>query len=201
MSRKDVMPEARAEIIEWRRLTGADRWDEMWDGVLHMPPAPTNPHQKLAARLGRWLARYWAEPRGCEVYPPLNVAAEGEWPRNYRIPDLVLLTPDRLGIDREEYFEGAPTVAVEIRSLGDGTYEKLPFHANLGVPEVWIVDRDTKRPEIHILRDGEYSHQTPDEAGWITSPIAGVQMRTETRDEPKLAIQIRGEPHTQRVIP
>ena len=198
---KVVMPEAPADIIEWRRRTGADRWDEMWEGVLHMPPMPTTPHQKLAAHLDRWLSRYWAEPRGCEVYPPVNVAPEGEWPRNYRIPDLVLLTPDRFGIDREEYFEGAPTVVVEIRSPGDETYEKLPFYANLGVPEVWVVDRDTKQPEIHVLHEGKYSLQTPDEEGWITSPTTDVQMQPEDRGEPKLAIQIRGEPDTQRIIP
>jgi Uma2 family endonuclease len=195
------MPEAPAEIMEWRRRTGADRWDEMWEGVLHMPPMPTTPHQKLAARLDRWLSQYWAEPRGCEVYPPVNVAAEGQWPNSYRIPDLVLLSPDRFDIDRGEYFEGPPTVVVEIRSPGDETYEKLAFYADLGVPEVWVVDRDTKRPEIHILRDEKYSLQTPDEQGWITSDTTDVQMRPESRDEPKLALQIRSQPETRRIVP
>jgi Uma2 family endonuclease len=195
------MPDAPLEIIEWRRQTGADRWDEMWEGVLHMPPMPTSAHQKLAAHLDRWLSRYWAEPRGCQVYPPVNVAPTGEWPRNYRIPDLVLLTPDRFGIDREEYFEGAPTVVVEIRSPGDETYEKLSFYAKLGVPEVWVIDRDTKQPEIHILREGEYSLQAPDDNGWIRSPTTDVQLRPEDRGGPKLAIQIRDEPDTQRAIP
>ena len=49
-----------------------------------------------------------------------------------------------LRVDRDAYLEGGPTVVVEIRSPGDETMEKLPFYAQLGVPEVWIVDRDTQ---------------------------------------------------------
>jgi hypothetical protein len=69
------------------------------------------------------------------------------------------------------------------------------------VPEVWGIDRDTKQPEMHILREGEYSVQTPNEEGWITSPATGVQMRPEDPGKPKLAIQMRGEPDTQRILP
>ena len=55
-------------------------------------------------------------------------------------------------IDHDTYFEGAPTVVVEIRSPGDETMEKLPFYAKLGVPEVWIIDRDTRQPELYLLK-------------------------------------------------
>ena len=40
------------------------------------------------------------------------------WPNNYRIPDLVLLTPERFDIDCNEYFDGGPDAVVEIRSPG-----------------------------------------------------------------------------------
>ena len=43
-----VVPEIEPGILDWRRRTGADRWDEMWDGVLHMPPMPNRSHQELA---------------------------------------------------------------------------------------------------------------------------------------------------------
>ncbi|MGA2257225.1 MAG: hypothetical protein ABSG53_21430 [Thermoguttaceae bacterium] len=39
-------------ILDWRRRTDADRWDEMWDGVLHMPPMPNRSHQELELDLG-----------------------------------------------------------------------------------------------------------------------------------------------------
>ena len=37
----DVQP----YFLEERRRVGADRWDEMWNGVLHMAPAPNIEHQ------------------------------------------------------------------------------------------------------------------------------------------------------------
>ena len=89
------------------------------------------------------------------------MASPGGWPDDYRIPDLVLLTPERFQIDRDEYFDGAPTVVVEIRSRGDETIEKLPFYAKIGVPEVWIIDRDTKTPEIHVLRGSPVRSSDP----------------------------------------
>jgi hypothetical protein len=37
---KAVMANVPEHILEWRRRTGADQWDEMWEGVLHMAPSP-----------------------------------------------------------------------------------------------------------------------------------------------------------------
>jgi len=36
-----------ASLIERRRETGADRYDEVWDGVYVMAPLATNEHQRL----------------------------------------------------------------------------------------------------------------------------------------------------------
>jgi hypothetical protein len=44
---KAVMSEALPDVLDWRRRTGADCWDEMWDGVLHMPPMPNRIHQDM----------------------------------------------------------------------------------------------------------------------------------------------------------
>ena len=195
---KAVMPEVEAGILDWRRRTGADRWDELWDGVLHMPPMPDRSHQVLELALGAWLKTFWAHPRGCKVYPPINLALPGRWPADYRIPDLVLLTPDRFHIDRNEYFEGGPTVVVEIRSPGDGSYEKLPFYAQLHVPEVWIVDRDTRQPEVFRLVDADYQPAPPDSDGWVLSSITGIHMRA---DRGKLAIALVNDPASEQLLP
>ena len=42
-----VMPEVPPDILAWRKRTGADMWDEMWEGVLHMAPMPNREHQDL----------------------------------------------------------------------------------------------------------------------------------------------------------
>ena len=196
---KAVMAQVPSHILEWRKRTGADQWDEMWEGVLHMPPAPNRSQQDLEARLETWLRANWARPRGNKVYHQINLASEGGWSTNYRIPDLVLLTPDRFHIDHNEYFEGAPTAVVEIHSAGDEAYEKMPFYAKLGVPEVWIIYRDSKAPEVYLLAGDRYERQASDADGWIPSPATGIQLRAHAGQ--KLALQIAGEPSTLGIVP
>ncbi len=194
-----VMPDVPPQILQQRARTGADRWDEMWEGVLHMPPMPNREHQDLALALASWLRMHWAIPLGNRVHGPINVAARGGWPNDYRIPDLVLLTPDRFDIDHNEYFEGPPTVVIEVRSPGDETYEKIPFYAKLGVPEVWIIDRDTKVPALHLLHEGQYRQQPPDADGWLHSPATGVRLRAEPGD--RFVIQIADDQRTRQLLP
>ena len=196
---KGVMLEVPSNLIEWRKQTGAHQWDEMWEGVLHMPPSPNRDHQDLEGELETWLRVFWSHPRGAKVYHQINITPPGGWPNNYRIPDLVLLTPDRFDIDRNEYFEGAPTVVVEIHSPGDEAYEKLPFYAELGVPEVWIIDRDTRLAEVHVLKDNEYQKRPAAEDRWISSDITGILLRGDPNG--KLAIQLADDLETRREFP
>jgi hypothetical protein len=44
---KAVIPEVPEHILQERKRTGADRWDEMWEGVLHMAAAPNKRHTRL----------------------------------------------------------------------------------------------------------------------------------------------------------
>src|SRR5262249_46200407 len=39
-SMRAVMSIIPPEILEWRKRTGADQYDEMWNGVLHIMPVP-----------------------------------------------------------------------------------------------------------------------------------------------------------------
>ena len=45
-----VMPTLLPDVMALRKRTGADRWDEIWDGVLHMAPMP---NRRFAAGCGR----------------------------------------------------------------------------------------------------------------------------------------------------
>jgi Uma2 family endonuclease len=194
-----VIPAVPPDILAWRKRTGADMWDEMWEGVLHMAPMPNREHQDLEWAMETYLRLRWARPQGTRVYHNINVASPGGWPNNYRIPDLVLLTPERFGIDRNEYFEGAPEVVVEIRSPGDESYDKLEFYAQLGVPEVWIIDRDRKTPEIHTLRAGHYTPQATGADGWVLSPVTGIELRAGSPG--KLAMRLAGDESTREDLP
>jgi len=194
---KGVMASVPEHILEWRRRTGADRYDEMWEGVLHMAPVPNRDHQDLAFLLAMWLRLNWAQPNGCRVHLEINIAEEGAWPDNYRIPDLVLLTPERFDIDRNEYFDGGPDAVVEIHSPDDEAYEKLEFYAKVGVREVWIIDRDTKRPEIFELVGDEYHRREVGAAGWLKSEVAGAELRMAAEGELEIRIFNREETRSQ----
>jgi Uma2 family endonuclease len=111
----------------------------------------------------------------------------------------VLLTPGRFGIDRNEYFHGAPDVVVEIHSPGDESFDKLPFYAQLGVPEVWIIDRDTKDPQVFALGAEEYAARSIDADGWLRSPATGVEFRVETPF--KLTLRLAGDEASRAEIP
>jgi Uma2 family endonuclease len=94
-----------------------------------------------------YLRLRWARPRQAKVYHNINVASSGGWPRDYRIPDPVLVSPERFDIDRNEYFEGALDVVVEIRS---------PFHH--GIPRVQTVTFHCSTPLARRNPIPEHSH-------------------------------------------
>ncbi|HSB62095.1 MAG TPA: hypothetical protein VLI67_10270 [Vicinamibacteria bacterium] len=48
---KAVVLDVSPKELAHRKLTGVDRWDEMWEGVLHMSPAPTYEHQRVVDEL------------------------------------------------------------------------------------------------------------------------------------------------------
>jgi uncharacterized protein YaiE (UPF0345 family) len=198
---KAVIPTVPEHFLESRHRIGADQWDEMWEGVLHMPPSPTVSHQDFEGELEMWLKLHWGKPNGCRVYHQINVAAPDAavWTENYRVPDLVMLTPERFHIDQNEYFDGGPDAVVEIRSRGDEAYEKLDFYAKVGVHEVWIIERDSKRPEVYEVVGGQCKKRLADADGWVRSEVVGAEMRAAV--DGKLEIRLVGKPDSAAKVP
>src|SRR5687768_205083 len=98
-----VMASGPPEILEWRKRTGAHRWDEMCNGVLHFMPAPSNEHQDLEGALEVYLRLHWARQRRAKVYHNANLAPVGGWPDDFRIPDLLLVTAEKFHLNRKDY--------------------------------------------------------------------------------------------------
>ncbi len=199
--RRAVLLDMPPSIEAWRRRTGADRCDEVWEGVLHMGPLPNFDHQDLEFHLEAWLRAHWAKRTRGRVSHQRNVAQPGraDWQHNYRGPDLVLVRPARLSRDRNEYIEGGPDVIIEIRSPGDESYDKLPFYFEVGVEEAWIVDRDTKVPELFVRGAKAFRRAKANRAGWLVSKVTGVQMRAAANDT--LALRLGGDLATESLVP
>jgi Uma2 family endonuclease len=132
---KDLAPPEFEALLERRRRLG--RFDEMWEGVLHMNPAPSYEHQRLSQRLAVILDPL-ASAAGLEaVVGGVNIGD----PRDYRIPDGSLHRPGSGGT----YLSSAELV-VEIVSPDDDTWKQLALYAAHQVDELLIVDR-TQRGE------------------------------------------------------
>jgi len=197
-----VMPSVPQFILDWRERTGIAQRDEVWKGVLHMSPEPDREHQDFEWALETWLRFHWARPRKCRVYHRINLAPAGsgaDWIYNYRIPDLVLLTRERFLNDHRTHFEGGLDVAVEIRSPDDESEAKLPFYAELGILEVWIIDRDTKQPDLYLLAGDVYGKQSAEVDGWLRSPRTGIEFRAGRAG--KFAIRLTGDGSSREELP
>jgi len=169
-----------------RRSKGLDRWDEMWDGVLHMTPAPTFEHQRILDRLIGFLESLLRMSGRGQLASGVNVfGAES----NYRVPDLTFVAAGREHIIHEEGVRGGgPDAIIEIRSPYDETYDKFPFFASLGVREVIVIDRDSKRPELYRLAGSQFVALQEDEQGLLRSESMNVRFGRIAGEKSQLAV-------------
>jgi Uma2 family endonuclease len=112
----------------------------------------------------------------------------------------VLASPERFrGINHNGYFHGGPDAVVEIRSPDDEAYEKLDYYFKVGVQEVWVIDRDSKRPEICEQAAGGHQQRKADANGWLCSDVVGAEFRAS--GDGKLEIRMIGRPETAARLP
>lgn len=173
------LPELIAELVEERRRKGIDRFDEVWEGVLHMVPPPAESHGSILVGLSAKLAPV-AERLGGRLVIGPGLRPPGSGDKNYRAPDLVYLGPGEERLINEGWIDGGPSVVFEVRSPRDETYEKLPFYAMLGVREVVVIERDTRRPEVFRLAGKSYVAVAADPEGRV--PVEALRVRLAARE-------------------
>jgi Uma2 family endonuclease len=144
---RDPQPAEFEALLERRHRLGQDLFDEVWDGVYHMNPAPSYEHQRIGQQLAVLLDPL-ARRAGLEsVIGGVNIGTESD----YRIPDGGLHRPGAGGI-------WLPTAAlvIEIVSPDDETWDKLPFYAARKVDELLIIDPAEHHVRWLALAEGEY---------------------------------------------
>ena len=144
----DPAPHELEALRERRRQSGLDRLDEVWEGVLHMVPAPSDVHADIAQQLAELLG---PPARTAGLFPTMHEFNVGQSEHDFRVPDGGLHRARRWGT-----WEHTVPLVVEIVSPGDETWEKLPFYAAHHVDEVLIVDPAQKAVHWLGLQGDEY---------------------------------------------
>jgi Uma2 family endonuclease len=168
--------------LEERRRLGHDRFDEVWDGVLHVVPSPSAEHQFFEGDLEAVL-RPLALAAGLKIVHNLDLLDREQGDANYRQPDIAIVSPADV-ISRG--INGHAELVIEIRSPNDESYEKLPFYETCKIPECWIVNPVTRELEVFVLHRGKYATTKPDANGIVTAPRFG--LRLSIVNGPKLRI-------------
>lgn len=145
---KDPPPAEFEALLERRRRLGQDLFDEVWDGVLHVNPAPHSRHGKVDAQLAALLY----EPARAGGLVESGLLNLGE-PEDLRVPDRALLRPGPDAV----YLPTAALV-VEIVSPGDDSWRKLDFYAAHHVDELLIVDPEKRQVDwLGLTAAGDYA--------------------------------------------
>jgi Uma2 family endonuclease len=144
----DPAPPELEALMQRRRRAGLDRLDEVWEGVLHLIPAPSFEHARVTQQLAEILGPLAAASGLIAAMGEFNL---GESEHDFRVPDGGLHRPGASGV-------WLPTAAlvVEIVSPGDETWHKLPFYAKQRVDEVLVVDPEKRNVDWLALRREGY---------------------------------------------
>jgi hypothetical protein len=133
--------------IEQRQVFGLDTFDEVWKGDSHLAAARPFRQAYLDDAVAM-LLRPYAQGAGLVGSGPFNLGHEDD----FRVPDR--------GLHREivdAVYADTAAMVVEIASVDDETYEKLPFYAAHAVDEVLVVEPDARRVRIFALEAGDYA--------------------------------------------
>jgi Uma2 family endonuclease len=101
--------------------------------------------------------------------------------RRRRMPDAFFIAKDRLDIIHQQEVEGAPDLVMEILSPESRTRdrrEKFADYQSAGVREYWIVDPESGKAEVYVLRDGKFTAVIEQEGKIHSSVLPGFFIRT-----------------------
>jgi Uma2 family endonuclease len=148
-------PQVEERLKEERQASGADRYDEVWEGVYMVAPLADIEHQELQLSLGAifQFAIVWEGLGRAQAGANVSDREQG-WEHNYRIPDVVVVLPGSRARDCGTHWCGGPDFAIEIASPGDRSRQKLGFYAQIGVRELMLIGRDPWELELFRLTGG-----------------------------------------------
>ena len=154
------MTTARVKTLtfaEWQALPETKRRCEVVDGVLLMPPSPTDEHQWLGGVIFRRMSPFVEERElGIVLIAPRDVLIRRD-PLRVRQPDILYLSAARAKVRRpadlvgQSRLETPPDLVVEVLSPSNTrrqVEEKLADYRSIGVLECWLADFPARTVEV-----------------------------------------------------
>lgn len=142
-------------IRQERAGLDSSRWDEVWEGVLVVPPIPNDDHQDVVQGVSSALYEAIQKSKKGLVRPGVNVSdRHPDWEDNYRCPDVVVYLFTNPAVNHNSHWTGGPDFLVEVISRGEDPYAKFDFYAHVHTHEILLVFRNPWALELHRL-DGE----------------------------------------------
>ncbi len=140
---------------ELMQLEGPNRHELIKGELLTMPP-PKSEHGRVAANLTILLGYHVKANRLGNVYTETGYKLETN-PDTVLGPDVSFLARKRVGDVSDEYYPGAPDVAVEVLSPSDRRSRvewKTNLWLTLGAISVWVVN--PKHRTVEVVRSDGY---------------------------------------------
>jgi Uma2 family endonuclease len=160
-------PDVEKRIRAERKAAGADKYDEVWDGVYVIMPLPDIEHQRIVSHINSYFVLTVDVAGLGQSFPGVNVSdRRRNWNQNYREPDVAVFLNDNPAENCGTHWRGGPNLAIEIVSPHDRSREKLDFYASVGVEELLLIDRSPWRLELYRRRGNDLEEvgvSTPDD--------------------------------------
>ena len=192
---------AQERLIQERRHSGDDRYDEVWDGVYIVSPLPNTEHQWIIQRFCFAFETTIGETGLGMVLPGANVSdLDDQWEHNHRSPDVVVFLNENNARDLGTHWIGGPDFAVEVISRNDRSREKLDYYAKLGTREVLLVDRFPWALELYRLQEGALvleGKSTADRPEVLASEVLPLTFRL-VKGDPRPSIEVAHVDGVQR---
>lgn len=146
--------------LERRRVVGADRFDEVWEGRYVVAPDPHAHHGTVMGEL-YGLLKPVARRLGLQQVQTFNLGRPGD----FRIPDAGLV-PGPVGV-----WHDTAVLVVEVLSPDDMTFDKLDFYTARGVQELLVVDWQQRSVRCFALQERQAERDRSEVLGLTTADL------------------------------
>jgi Uma2 family endonuclease len=144
-----------AELASW---PDDGRRYELYDGEVHVVPAPLPRHQLAMLELEDRLRAHVSAHGGLVIVSPIDIVFTET---NVLQPDIVVFTPERRNlVELDAPIRVRPDVAVEVLSPTTERHDrgrKLAAFQRFEVPEYWILDPVSEQIELLQLQKARYA--------------------------------------------